>query len=237
MQLTTWNLNHRVGSIRYRPEAPEAAIALNADVLTFTEFYPQQHEEEFRRKLCEAGWRHQLISEETGEVANRVFMASRVPVSRYPLDPPTFDAQFPANVLPALIDSLGIVIVALRVPAYKEGGLLSAAWQWLEQAAGILRNERAVLLGDFNVAVGTSSASGKVLQSMLDEGWQRATCTGPTYYGPAGRTGDIDHILATSHRLLSDAQCVRSKDGFEFCGSPAAISDHAALMCRVEVAQ
>jgi endonuclease/exonuclease/phosphatase family protein len=236
MRLATWNLNHRVGRNRYRPEAADAAIALNADLLAFTEFFPQQHEDEFRTNLFDAGWQHQLMSKETGEIANRVFVASRVPVSPYPLNLPSFDRQFPANVLAALIDPLDLVVVALRVPAYKEGRLLSSAWQWVERTGRGLSQRRAVLLGDFNIAVGVPAPSGQALQRILDEGWQRANCAGPTYFGPAGRTSAIDHILATPQCMLSEGRCVSRVDRYELCGSPSAISDHAAVACVVEVA-
>ena len=44
MLIATWNLNNRVGKVRFRPEAASAAIALGADVLVFNEYYPKDHE-------------------------------------------------------------------------------------------------------------------------------------------------------------------------------------------------
>jgi hypothetical protein len=55
MLIATWNLNNRVGKVRFRPEAASAAIALGADVLVFNEYYPQEHEPTFVRTLHDAG--------------------------------------------------------------------------------------------------------------------------------------------------------------------------------------
>src|SRR5581483_10279796 len=56
MRIATWNLNHRVGRVRFRPEAAQAIVELDADVIVLTEFYPQQHEGLFRAVLEAAGW-------------------------------------------------------------------------------------------------------------------------------------------------------------------------------------
>lgn len=79
MRIATWNLNNRVGKVRFRPEAAAASMALDVDLLVLTEFYPQQHESRFREALAQAGWEHQLMSRDTGAIANRVLLASRFP--------------------------------------------------------------------------------------------------------------------------------------------------------------
>jgi hypothetical protein len=60
MLIATWNLNNRVGKLPFRPEATGAAINLGADVILFTEFYPQEDENLFRATLSSAGWTSQL---------------------------------------------------------------------------------------------------------------------------------------------------------------------------------
>jgi len=37
MRLATWNLNNRVGKVPFRPEAAQAAIALDVDLMVLTE--------------------------------------------------------------------------------------------------------------------------------------------------------------------------------------------------------
>ena len=82
MKIATWNLNNRVGKVRFRPEAADAAAALQVDVLILTEFCPQEHEDRFRDVLGSAGMSEQLMSPQPTEVANRVLIASRLPLVR-----------------------------------------------------------------------------------------------------------------------------------------------------------
>ena len=240
MKIATWNLNNRVGKVRFRPEAAEAAMALNADVLVFTEFFPRQHEDQFRDTLSRAGWTSQVMSAQPTEVANRVLIASRLPLVPLPIELPTFDQQFPANVAAVFMPSTGVSIVGARVPAYTAGEspLLRGAWEWLEMSAALLCGRPAVILGDLNVSTTSSiSRGGTHFRRILAAGWQRATpADGATFYGHNGRTSEIDHILTTVHCTITEAECIKCAGRFDYCGSPNAISDHAALVCRVELA-
>lgn len=241
MRIATWNLNNRVGKVRFRPEAADAAVALNVDVLVFTEFFPQQHEDRFRAILADAGWCEQFMSAQPNEIANRVLVASRLPIAPLPIDLPTFDQQFPANLAAVSLPSLGIAIVGVRVPAYSTQGapLLLQAWEWLEMASAALKGSPAVLLGDLNVSTNsTASRGGDHLRRILASGWRRATPSGgATFFGHSGQTSEIDHILATDHCVLTDAKSIQSAGGFTLCGSSSAISDHAALVAQVELRQ
>jgi len=80
MLIATWNLNNRVGKVRFRPEAASAAIAIGADVLVFNEYYPQEYGTAFCRALHDERWSHQEESKDTAEKANRVLIASRFPL-------------------------------------------------------------------------------------------------------------------------------------------------------------
>lgn len=99
MKIAVWNLNNRVGRVPFRADAADAAIALDADVYVFNEYYPQAHEIAFRRTLADAGWQHQALSCDTGEKANRVLIVSRTQLAPLPLKLPDFDRQFPSNLL------------------------------------------------------------------------------------------------------------------------------------------
>ena len=192
MRIATWNLNNRVGKVRFRPEAADAAVALNVDVLVFTEFFPQQHEDRFRAILADAGWSEQFMSAQPNEIANRGLVASRLPIAPLPINLPTFDQQFPANLAAVSLPSLGIAIVGVRVPAYSTQGapLLLQAWEWLEMASAALKGSPAVLLGDLNVSTNsTASRGGDHLRRILASGWRRATPSGgATFFGHSGQT-------------------------------------------------
>src|SRR5438105_3578547 len=116
MLIGTWNLNNRVGKVRFRPEAADAAVALGTDILVLTEFYPQQHEETFVSTLREGGLVYQKKSLDTGEIANRVLIASRRPLQPLELPLPRFDLQFPANISAATAD--GLSVIGIRIPWY-----------------------------------------------------------------------------------------------------------------------
>ena len=226
--VATWNLNHRAGSGRFHPEAANVAISLGADLLVFTEYFPREYENQFRSALSNAGWTEQLISEQSSEVANRVLIASKLPLKPMPLDLPMFDQQFPSNILGVRLPSLGLSILGVRVPAYssktKTGHLLFPAWDWLETTAASLRNGPAVIIGDLNIQTSSgASRAGNHLRRILANGWHRAEPGEPTFFGHNGKTSEIDHILATDHCTFSDARVYKQT-----------LSDHAALMCRIE---
>lgn len=240
MKIATWNLNNRVGKIRFRPEAAVAAVALGADVLVLTEFFPQEHEKRFRDVLRGAGLSEQVMSPQPTEVANRVLMASRLPLVPLAIDDPTFDQQFRANIAAVSLPSMGLSIVGVRVPAYgaKQFELLIQAWAWLESTAAMLRHSAALMLGDLNVSeASTDSRGGSRFRRILASGWERAApAGGATYFGYGGRMSEIDHILATDRCVvLSDAASIKAAGAFTYCGSQDGISDHAALQCRVEL--
>jgi hypothetical protein len=77
MYIATWNLNDRLGTVPFRLEAADAAIALCADILVFTELFPQHYEDRFRSTLSNVGWSEQLMSAQPSEIANRVLIASK----------------------------------------------------------------------------------------------------------------------------------------------------------------
>jgi hypothetical protein len=51
MLIVTWNVNHRVGTTRFRLESVDAIGALQADVIVLTEYYPQGHHDAFCANL------------------------------------------------------------------------------------------------------------------------------------------------------------------------------------------
>src|SRR5262249_41936353 len=100
MLIAVWNLNHRTGKMPFFIEAVDAIAALQADVVVLTEYYPKGHHDAFCAKLSATGWPYWIVSDEIdGEIANRVLIASRSPLESAPVTLPTFDRQFPPNIL------------------------------------------------------------------------------------------------------------------------------------------
>jgi hypothetical protein len=239
VRIATWNLNNRVGMVPFRPEAARAAIALGAELVVFTEYYPRQHHQQFCEVLAESGLVHQLLSHEPGEVANRTLIASSLPLERDGLDLPGFDHQFPANMVAAFLPTLRLRVLGLRVPAYKaeHRAQLLAAWEWLETAAARLREVPALILGDLNIPPAPGRRGiGANFHRILENGWQRATpAGGHSYFGLSGGRSEIDHILASPHCTVRDAEYVTSVPGFTLAGTRDALSDHAALVTRIDI--
>ena len=243
MRIATWNLGNRTtrtGKFALRPEAAEAAIQLGADIIVFTELFPNQHEPRFCQTLADFGWRCQHMSAPPlTERANRVFVASKIPVERMTLTLPSVDEQFPANLLGFRVPSMGLSVLAVRIPWYndknkrkKTAHLIRPAWEWLEATMTSLKSGPSMVIGDLNVkTMSPKGRGGDHFRRILSSGWHRAP-GGPTFFNKEKRS-EIDHILATDHCVLSGAMSITEAAGFVLAG-PGGISDHAALVCRVE---
>jgi hypothetical protein len=165
-----------------------------------------------------------------------------MPLERDSLALPTFDIQFPSNMVAAYLPALRLRILGLRVPMYLGESLpnLLKAWQWIESAAAQLRGAPAVILGDLNIPPSPGHRGrGAIFHRILERGWHRATPTGYSYLGHSGRCSEIDHILATSHCTLRDARYVTSistsEEDFTLSGSSDVLSDHVALVAHLDI--
>lgn len=238
MLIATWNLNNRIGKVRFRPDAATAAVALGADVIFFTEYYPKDHDVRFREILAASGLTHQLVSADSGETANRILVASRILLRLGTIKLPEFDRQFPPNLLPVTFPIEGINVLGIRVPVYEgnQRSFTKEAWTWLENTAAHM-GDPSIILGDFNVTVASNSANaGAHFRRILQSGWIRATpAGGASYYGHSGRRSEIDHILGSRSCIFSDARYVAEIDGHFLAGRPSAISDHAPVVARVTI--
>lgn len=237
MRIASWNLNHRVGVTRFRPEAADAAMALGADALFFTEYSARGEGAALQAQLAAHGWSAQLLSPDTGVAANRVLVAARVPVLPDLYPRPRFDQQFPANLLIVRFPESGLRVIAVRIPAYtaRQGPQLVQCWDWLEQAAAALAGDRAVIVGDLNSSpAAPRQRGGDHFQRILGSGWTLGTpATGASYFGLGGRTSVIDHLLLSPACAAEDAAFVTAAGGFELAGSRKALSDHAALVATL----
>jgi len=235
----TWNLNNRAGKTRFRPEAADAAVALGADLIAFTEYFPGKYHEVFCRTLTNAGWMYQSLSQETRERANRVLIASRIPLAIEVLDLPTFDFQFSANIAAVTLPALGLRVVGVRVPAYTgcARAKIGSSWDWLEGVATMWRDTPTVLTGDLNVRLTSEEGKGgEHFRRIQSNSWTRARPSeGFSYYGPREVRSEIDHVLFTKHCIVQDARYVTEAGKHILAGAVSALSDHAALMVEINV--
>ncbi len=239
MRIATWNVNHRVGKTRFRPLAPRAALAINADVLVFTEYFPQANHTSFCEELRVGGLACQLATEMGREKANRVLIAANLRMESLAVSTPVFDAQFPANQLVFLLPASGIRIIGVRIPVYtsENRGNLGKCWEWLEQTAASLRYYPAVIAGDLNVSpTSRRGVASQVFGRLLSTGWRRAAPSeGISYFGLTGARSELDHILVTEYISATEARYVPRSGDHVFAGEAGALSDHAPLMANIEV--
>jgi endonuclease/exonuclease/phosphatase family metal-dependent hydrolase len=238
LRLACWNVNHRVGMTRFRPEAAAAAAALDADVCLLTEYFPREGGPEFEARLAEAGYRTLLLSRQVAVRANRVLSAARVGVELDPdIAPLPADPQLQSNVLGLRVVGTPLRILALRIPWYPASAraALEAAWDWMEVAADRLRDEAAVIVGDLNVRPASPVArGGQHFRRILGSGWHSATDNAATFFPRDGEPGPLDYLLHTTTVRVT-ARVVLKSGRHRLAGSAAALSDHAAITAAVRL--
>jgi endonuclease/exonuclease/phosphatase family metal-dependent hydrolase len=166
-------------------------------------------------------------------------VASRVVLERDALALPSFDHQLPANVLVVRFPGANLRVVAIRVPWYgrAQRDLALRAWDWLESAAADLIQEAAIIIGDLNVSTSSRRRdAADPLRRITRAGWALATSEiDPSYFSPRGSTNTLDHLLHTVKVKVVNASFATEAGGHVLAGSPAALSDHAALVAEIEV--
>jgi len=81
--------------------------------VVLTEYYPQDRRSAFCATLSDSGWPYSLVSETDGEIANRVLIASRLPLEQVAVALPTFDREFPPNILSVTIPAARLRLIGL----------------------------------------------------------------------------------------------------------------------------
>ena len=214
--------------------------ALQADVVVLSEYYPREQHEWFLASLEAAGYPYSLASDNHGEIANRILIASQLPIEKLPLETPAFDRQFPSNILSVRVAETGVRLLGIRIPAYgpSERARLCASWDWLERTINAFKETPAVVLGDLNANPASSKArGGEYFRRILRNGWHRATPKGASYFGTAGRCSEIDHMLGNVGCSFANPRYVTAVGEFKLAGAPDAISDHAALLADLTVSR
>lgn len=133
----------------------------------------------------------------------------------------------------------GLHVVGFRMPAYKRAVSKRATWDWLQQALRSFEaphaHQPAVLVGDFNTAIGDPrSTGGDIFERLARDGWSHAQPAEGHSYRDArsGSERRIDHLL---HNRSTNASEARYDWSFtEYCEDAARMTtglpDHAMLV-------
>jgi endonuclease/exonuclease/phosphatase family metal-dependent hydrolase len=100
-----------------------------------------------------------------------------------------------------------------------------------------MREGPAVILGDLNIPpLPARRGIGACFRKILDSGWKRAgPDVGYSYVSQSGARSEIDHALVTQRCTVRGAKYVTCLPGFNFAGTPDALSDHAALVVVIDI--
>lgn len=240
MRILTWNLNHRAAR-RAIPDWIVSAIEpLNPDVVVLTEYVEGDDHAKFLASLAGLGLCSSHISlRASGE--NQVLIASRHRLRRGKLTAPSLHKSVPSNALHVVLEESGVNVLGFRMPAFegKERPFKRDVWQWLLNAAEILRANPSVIAGDFNTAPGDQAATcGDCLEQLARGGWQHALpSSGFSWKGGShGTERQIDHLFLSPALPPARAEYLW---GFQSLAADAGsgkvgIPDHAILLATIE---
>jgi hypothetical protein len=99
VRIATWNLNHRACKRRVKPLFVDAALALEADVLCFTEYVPRTQHAALVERFGQAGYPYHAATPVPSVAANQVLVVSRHPLEPAAIERPAFEEYLASNVL------------------------------------------------------------------------------------------------------------------------------------------
>jgi Endonuclease/Exonuclease/phosphatase family len=242
MKLLAWNLNHRAARRRLPPWIAAAIVEQAPDILVLTEYVEGPDHDAFLAALKANGLCKFSCTTRPGR-ENQLLIASRDIQRRYELVVPDIHPSVPSNVLEVSLVNQAVSILGFRMPAFKtkEHALKRLTWNWLLGEADRLRAGSALIVGDFNTALGdTEGRCGDYLEKLVQCGWQHALPeSGYSWRHPrSGTKRQIDHIFLSVSLIprrveyLWDFGRLAPEGTSGKVGSP----DHAMLLCEFDQA-
>lgn len=242
IRIVSWNLGHQTRLAEIHPRFFDAIRALAPDVLVLNEYvHDTKKRIPFIERLAGSniGLTCHLVSEQIMRPTtapadkplrnNQVLVASRFELRPGSLrGPTTADNGGETNFLHAIIDTLSIELVGIRVPAYGKRMLLPYWDTFLDLANGVV-DRKICFVGDFNADPDQNvHTAAKRLASLREKGWRIPKPEGDWSYQSGTR---IDHALISPSFPAISAKYIATQDGVILGGtSREAISDHAALV-------
>lgn len=230
LRILAWNILHGGGPRRI-PEIALALVSHRPDIVVLTEFRSRRGGQ-LRAVLADHGLGYHARTPESN--SNGILLASRLALEPQPV--PADYPGAPGRWLEALAPSLRLRVGAVHVPDDTLQGEKAAFWQFLVRLAGLRREERCVVIGDFNTArlgqdtdgpaSGCGPLVGKFTSLGFRDAWRHRHPTGrePTWisFEGAGCRIDTAYVSPPLLPLVREA-------AYSHAQREAGASDHSLL--------
>lgn len=236
MRLLAWNVNHRAARRTIPDWVGESIADQHADVVVLTEYVAGNAHGAFCQSLINSGLGHITLSTAV-ERQNQVLIATKKPHRPILMAVQPIHPAVSPNILQVRLDVQDIHVIGFRMPMFTGADRLlkRRVWEWLLDELGALRNEAAVIAGDFNTACDDGrSGCGDCLAALALRGWHRANPGDGaiSYESRAGRGRLIDHAFVTPRLWPARAECSWAFRENAPHGSASVVGqpDHAMLL-------
>ena len=239
MKIIEWNLNHRTIEKPIPDEALTFFSKYSPDIIVLTEYVDADSRNNFKQRLMEVGFSHQLISPKVVK-QNQIFIASKQEIQLGDLTPPDLLDAARTNFLHISIPDCNIEIVGFRAPSYKLASERFEYWKIFAEIVRSANDRNIVFIGDINYDPFSGvTAFAPEISFSLERSFRIPNPEGEwSFISIDGKNKSrIDHAVVSDGVKVCKASYMANYDGIVLAGarSDAAITDHAALSLEVEV--
>jgi len=174
LRIIEWNIRHG-GSRKRIPGIIDSIGRLDTDIAVLTEFRCNS-EEIIRQGLAQKGLKN-IITSNPMPRTNGILVASKEEIRQIPINHITPDLRH--RWLDLFVPSGDFRLLCVHIPGASEKKDKAAFWKSILAYAEDLKNERALILGDFNTglkqdAQGTPFVFSNYMDELISKGWTDA---------------------------------------------------------------
>ena len=172
MRIIEWNIRHG-GSEKRMPGIIDSIDRFDADIAVLTEFRCS-FEGVIRQALAHKGFKNILTSNPTTGI-NGILVASKVEINQIPIKYIPSDLQH--RWLELLVPIGDFRLLCIHVPEARKKNDKEAFWKSILMYAEFMKDERALIVGDFNTglkqdAQGTPFVFSNYMEELVSKDWK-----------------------------------------------------------------